>query len=186
MVVKNIITILAGIAVVVGVIAVIIVESVPDLDVVREDTQELQTIENAEAAGYQNVDVARCVSSSEGAMGYHYVNFNLLDLDLDPSNPEILVFVPGDNGEMRLGAVEYAVPIDLWDEGSVVPPRILGQPMHVNEELGLYVLHAWVYVENPSGVFTDWNPEVFCSANLPAFDRVTFGFNWRYGSFNHN
>ena len=174
MVVKNIITVLAGMAVVAGVIAVIMVETAPDIDRVREDTQMLQTIESAEAAGYQNVDVDECVSSPEGAMGYHYVNLSLLDLEVDPSNPEILVFVPGENGELQLGAVEYAVPIDLWDEGSVVPPRILGQSLHANSDLGLYVLHAWVHVENPAGVFADWNPQVTCRAALPVADQVGF------------
>lgn len=183
MVVKNIITILAGIAVIVGVVAVIMVETAPDLDQVRNEIIPLQTTAGAEAAGYQNMDVESCISSPEGAMGYHYVNFNLLDLELDPSSPEILVFVPGDKGELRLGAVEYAVPIDLWDEGSVVPPRILGQPLHANEELGLYVLHAWIYVENPSGVFADWNPEVSCTASLPDFDQLRFTFDWGFGNF---
>lgn len=186
MVVKNIITILAGIAVIVGVIAVIILETGPDLDRVQEETRELQTIANAEAVGYKNVDVEGCVSSPEGAMGYHYVNFSLLDLDLDPSKPEILVFVPGDNGELRLGAVEYAVPIDLWDEGSVVPPRILGQSLHANAELGLYVLHAWIYEENPSGLFADWNPNVSCLASLPDFDDFKFALDWQFGIFNLN
>jgi len=119
-------------------------------------------------------------------MGYHYVNFNLLDLDLDPSNPEILLFVPGENGELRLGAVEYAVPIDLWDEGSIVPPRILGQSLHPNDELGFYVLHAWLYEENPSGVFADWNPEVSCAANLPDFDQSKFASGWGFGNFGLN
>lgn len=186
MVVKNIITILAGIAVVVGVIAVIIVESAPDLDNVLEETQYLQTIENAEAAGYQNVDVDACVSSPYGAMGYHFVNFNLLDLELDPSMPEILVFIPEDNGELRLGAVEYAVPVDMWDDGSVIPPRILGQSMHVNEELGLYVLHAWIFEENPAGVFADWNPEVSCLAALPPINQSQLVMDWRFGIFNLN
>jgi len=66
MVVKNIITILASIAVVIGVIAVIVVGSAPDLDKLRESTEALLTIEGAEAAGYVNVDVDGCVSNPEG------------------------------------------------------------------------------------------------------------------------
>ena len=186
MVVKNIITILAGIAVIIGVIAVITVETAPNLDKVREDMQALQTVENAVAAGYQNMDVDGCISGRDGGMGYHFVNFSLLDLDLDSSKPEILVFVPGDNGELQLGAVEYAVPIDMWDEGSIVPPRILGQSLHVNADLGLYVLHAWIYVDNSAGVFADWNPEISCLANLPAYDRAKFLVDWRNSSINPN
>jgi len=186
MVVKNIITMLAGIAVVVGMIAVIIVETAPDLDKVRESTEVLLTVEGAEAAGYQNVDIEGCVSSPEGAMGFHYVNFNLLDLDLDPAKPEILVFVPGDNGELRLGAVEYAVPIDMWDEGSVASPRILGQSLHANADLGLYVLHAWIYEENPAGVFADWNPEISCLAAIIDFDQPSLTLDWQFGILNIN
>jgi hypothetical protein len=186
MVVKNIITILAGIAVIVGVVAVIMDETAPDLDQVKKNMEPLQTTASAEAAGYRNVDVERCVSSPEGTMGYHFVNFNLLDIELDPSKPEILVFVPGDNGELRLAAVEYAVPIDEWDEGSIVPPRIFGQVLHVNAELGLYVLHAWIYEENPAGVFADWNPDVSCVAILPDFDQSEFATGLGYSNFNIN
>jgi len=73
-----------------------------------------------------------------------------------------MVFVPDREGRMRLGAVEYAVPIDAWDANNDVLPTVLGQNLHPNPELGLYVLHAWIYEENPSGVFADWNPNVVC------------------------
>ena len=36
--------------------------------------------------------------------------------------------------------------------------------MHIlNPALGWYVAHAWVWMDNPSGVFADWNPDVDCS-----------------------
>ncbi len=35
--------------------------------------------------------------------------------------------------------------------------------MHVlNPVLGPYIHHAWVWKRNPSGIFSDWNPEVTC------------------------
>jgi len=161
MVVKRIITGFLGI-VVLGALAFIIFGGNSDLDIVRAATEGLQTVEAAQAAGHVNVNVDGCVASPEGAMGYHYVNFDLVDLELDPDKPEIMVFVPDEEGGIRLGAVEYAVPIDAWDANNDVLPTVLGQTLHPNPELGLYVLHAWIYEENPSGVFADWNSNVAC------------------------
>ena len=135
-----------------------------DLDEVRTASEGLQSVEDAEAAGYVNMNVDACVASPEGAMGYHYVNFDLVDLDLDPTEPEIMVFIPDSDSSLRLGAVEYAVPIEAWDAVNEGPPSLLGQALNPNPELGLYVLHAWLYEDNPSGVFVDWNPAVTCEA----------------------
>ncbi|MDT8305926.1 MAG: hypothetical protein RRC07_08325 [Anaerolineae bacterium] len=46
--------------------------------------------------------------------------------------------------------------------GNTAPPAILGQSLHLNEALGVYVLHAWIWLGNPAGVFADWNPNVSC------------------------
>ena len=133
-----------------------------ELDEVRAATEGYQSVAAAEAAGFVNVNIEECVASPEGAMGYHYVNFDLLDLELDPQQPEIMVFIPDASQGLRLGAVEYAVPIEPWDAMYDSPPEVLGQVMHPNPVLGLYVLHVWLYEENPSGVFADWNPNVSC------------------------
>ena len=125
-------------------------------------TEGFQSVTAAEAVGYINVNVGECVASPEGAMGYHFVNFDLLDLELNPQKPEIMVYVPTAEGSLRLGAVEYAVPIEPWDALYESPPSILGQEMSPNPDLGLYVLHAWIYAENPSGVFAGWNPSISC------------------------
>jgi hypothetical protein len=129
---------------------------------VRAATEGFQSVAAAESAGYVNVNVGECVASPEGAMGYHFVNFDLVDLELDPQQPEILVFIPDVDGGFRLGAVEYAVPIEPWDALYDAPPELLGQTLSPNPVLGLYVLHAWLYEENPSGMFADWNPNVSC------------------------
>lgn len=134
-----------------------------ELDEVRAATEGYQSVAAAEAAGFVNVNIEECVASPEGAMGYHYVNFDLLDLELDPQQPEIMVFIPDAGQGLRLGAVEYAVPIEPWDAMYDSPPEVLGQVLHPNPVLGLYVLHVWLYEENPSGIFADWNPNVSCS-----------------------
>jgi hypothetical protein len=135
-----------------------------DLAAVRAATAQFQRSEVAEAAGYVNVNVGECVAHPEfGAMGYHFVNFGLLfDLELNPTQPEILVYAPSPSGNMKLVAVEYAVPIEPWDAIYDYPPSVLGQNLHPAPHLGLYILHAWVWQHNPAGMFADWNPNVSC------------------------
>ena len=44
---------------------------------------------------------------------------------------------------------------------STTPGRVPGiGELHLNENLGVYVLHAWVWKYNPNGVFADFNPRV--------------------------
>lgn len=134
-----------------------------ELAQVRAATAQFHRSEVAEAAGYVNVNVGECVAHPElGGMGYHFVNFDLVDLELDPRQPEILVYAPSPSGNLKLVAVEYAVPIEPWDALHDHPPSVLGQHLHANPFLGLYVLHAWIWQNNPAGMFEDWNPNVSC------------------------
>jgi hypothetical protein len=135
-----------------------------DLALVRAATARFHRVEVAEAAGYVNVNVGECVVHPElGGMGYHFVNFGLVDLELDPVQPEILLYAPSPSGGLKLVAVEYAVPIEPWDALYDHPPMVLGQHLHPNPVLGLYVLHAWIWQNNPAGMFVDWNPTVSCN-----------------------
>ncbi len=74
------------------------------------------------------------------------------------------MYAPGPNGQLRLVAVEWVVPGNVWDgTGATVPPSVLGQNLHIlNPVLGWYIQHAWIWQPNPSGIFSDWNPEVDC------------------------
>lgn len=160
---KKILIIAAVILIVAGAVAAISLGlGKSELDQVREATEGFQSVAAAEAVGYINVNVGECVASPDGAMGYHFVNFDLMDLELDAQKPEIMVFIPDGNGGLRLGAVEYAVPIEPWDALYDAPPVVLGQALSQNPVLELYVLHVWLYEENPSGIFADWNPSVSC------------------------
>jgi hypothetical protein len=135
-----------------------------NLAAVRAATAGFHRVGTAEAAGYVNVNVGECVEHPVlGAMGYHFVNFGLLDLELNPLQPEILVYTPSPSGGLRLAAVEYAVPIEPWDAMYDYPPSVLGQELHAAPHLGLYVLHAWIWQHNPAGIFQDWNPAASCS-----------------------
>lgn len=136
-----------------------------DLKKVRKATAAFRQIPAAQAAGYDLVPgLDHCFENpGVGAMGYHYIDTSLLDLALDPLRPEAMVYAPVRKGKLKLAAVEYIVPAAAWDAaGNTLPPMVLGRHLHLNAALGVYVLHAWIWKGNPSGVFEDWNPTVSC------------------------
>jgi hypothetical protein len=105
------------------------------------------------------------------APGHHWYGFSLahdidtanLDLKVDLLHPEAMVYSPGPNGKLELGAVEYIVPTEPWDAaGNTHPPMLMGRHFHLNEKVCVYGLHAWIWKNNPSGIFEDWNPKVSC------------------------
>ncbi len=135
-----------------------------DLAKVRGALAQFHRTEAAQAAGWDLVPgLDHCFESEAGGMGFHYINVGLLDTTLDPLQPEALVYHQLRNGKLRLGAVEYIVPAGAWDaEGHGQPPSLLGQQFHLNPDLGVYVLHAWIFTHNPAGMFEDWNTRVSC------------------------
>jgi hypothetical protein len=76
--------------------------------------------------------------------------------------PEAVLYQRGPNDQMRLVAVEWVVDAAAWDALYNDPPTLLGQTFPRNNDLGVYGLHAWVWRNNPSGMFASWNPEVSC------------------------
>lgn len=157
----------------VGLVAILTLAAVPvvrafgrdQLDDIRAATAQFHRTEAAQAAGYTLVPgLDYCFNNpGVGAMGYHYINTASLDVTLDVLHPEAMVYAPGPNGQLHLGAVEYIVPAAAWDAaGHTEPPSLLGHHLHLNQALGVYVLHAWVWRHNPAGVFADWNPTVSC------------------------
>jgi hypothetical protein len=129
---------------------------------IRAATAPFHHLDRATAAGWDLVPgLDHCFDNPGiGAMGFHYINTDLLDTSVELEEPEALVYVPGPNGRLRLGAVEYIVPAALWDGPE--PPTLLGHEFHLNEALGVLVLHVWVFEPNPAGMFEDWNPRVTC------------------------
>jgi hypothetical protein len=76
-----------------------------------------------------------------------------------------MVYAPGPDGQLQLAAVEYIVPAEPWDKAGNPGQSArtsMGRSLHLNEELGVYVLHAWVWKNNPEGMYEDWNPKVTC------------------------
>lgn len=140
---------------------------------VRRATSVYKDVEAAEAAGY--IPPGPCAEDPKyGGMGIHYENRALVeDGVLDPLRPEVLVYQPTKNGELRLGAVEYfqvdgdqnlATDGDRpWLFNVPFDGPMLGHsptmPIH-------YDLHVWLYRHNPAGLFAMWNPRVHCPGPL--------------------
>ena len=102
-------------------------------------------------------------------MGVHYINQSLMDDQVDITEPEALVYELDAHGDITgLVAHEYIVPIDAWT--STTPPQLFGMDFHQHPTLPLWVLHAWLWKDNPTGIFQDWNPAVRqCPAGVPIF-----------------
>jgi hypothetical protein len=143
------------------------------VQVVRDATKRFQDPAVALAEGY--VPTFGCVSgSSEGQMGIHFVNFtNVFDNQLDPANPEILLYEPLPNNRYRLTGADYLVLAAPWNAANQNPPQLMGQLFHFFESpnrFGLpefYTLHVWAWKDNPQGTFANWNPNVSCDAYNP-------------------
>jgi len=119
---------------------------------------ELARARNA-TAKYHDVAVALAdgyVQKGYGpGEGFHFVNASLMDCTFDLEHPEILLYIPSDEG-LKLVGVEYSVPnkctatapegftgdADEW-EG----PNAEGRPM--------WALIAWLWLGNPNGVFAE-------------------------------
>lgn len=138
----------------------------------RKATARFGDVNVAIAANYVKFpDLAGdCVAQpGQGGMGVHYLNPALVDAELDPLRPELLVYRPTPRGALELAALEYVVPALVWDAQHAQPPSLFGHPFHLLRvpnryglDAPLYTLHVWLWEHNPDGLFNDWNPQVHC------------------------
>ncbi|KKU04010.1 MAG: hypothetical protein UX06_C0029G0011 [Candidatus Giovannonibacteria bacterium GW2011_GWA2_45_21] len=102
-----------------------------------------------------------------GAMGYHATNEALLAGPIDAKRPQAFMF----DAEGRVLGVEYEIMAEMVSE----PPQLFGQtftklPPHPGVAHEHYALHVW-FIDNPSGQFTDFNPDVSCPPDsTPSMD----------------
>ena len=143
-----------------------------ELAVARHGTAAFHNIANAAGYGlFTDAAGMACIDKpGVGTMGVHYVNGDLVgDWHEDAATPEALVYEPTKNGRLRLVAVEYVVIKEAWDEHNDEAPSLFGVPFDetgASNRYGLppyYSLHAWVWKQNPAGVFEDWNPDATCA-----------------------
>ncbi len=129
-----------------------------ELNAARTATAPYQDLERAKADGW-NTDATGCVPG----MGHHYVNASNLNDGgrLDPKDPEILVYAPKSDGTFELVALEYMVP--AADHPSTAPPPVIFEhAMHFNTTANAWVIHVWLWRDNPNGLYEDLNPTITC------------------------
>jgi len=101
----------------------------------------------------------------KGGMGVHFVNLTIQG-PLDPKRPNVLVYEPVD-GKLQLVAAEWLVPVTVAKERPVLFGQPFQGPMEGHEPLipqdfVHYDLHAWLFKDNPNGMFSPTNPDVTC------------------------
>ena len=138
---------------------------------IRAATAKFHDLAVARADGYGEFYV--CTDNKTpgvGAMGQHFANGPLVgDPEIDPLHPEVLMYAPQPDGEWRLIGMEYVVLQADWE--AVHPgttPSVVGLPLKAVAAGNRYGLpafwqrHVWLWRNNPSGIFEDWNPKVSC------------------------
>lgn len=127
-------------------------------------------------------------AASLGTMGIHYFRPDLLGITAPPNprvngsgthtdfrQPAILIYEPQADGSLELVAVENLVFDKAWQAaGKGDFPSFQGQPYNamaddpatkIDEAHNFephHDLHVWLYRENPSGTFAQFNPAVSC------------------------
>jgi hypothetical protein len=115
---------------------------------------------------YSGEKIAHHMEYPKGAMGVHFVNVMVQGAP-DPMKPNVLIYEPVGK-ELKLVAVEWLVPLtpDTKERPSLFGEAFMG-PMEGHEPLipkdfVHYDLHAWLFKDNPLGLFSPTNPEVSC------------------------
>jgi hypothetical protein len=118
----------------------------------RRATARYHDVANALADGYVDGNL---YTPGEG---YHYINPLLVDGHFNPEQPEVLLYAarPGEDG-LKLVAVEYVSP-DTFP----VPEGFTGDDdvWEMEPPFPIWVLNAWIWLDNPNGTFTFLNPRV--------------------------
>jgi len=154
----------------------------------KQFSAKFHDVDVAEGAGYSLLKAAPataadgCISDmSLGGMGYHYfLGTNLADDSVSLLDPEFLVYAPKNgprkDGEARtrLAAFEYFLPFTAkWPAPGTAGfkraptlhdfstmqglPDVAFAP---TTRFGGWMLHIWLWENNPDGTFANWNTSV--------------------------
>jgi len=134
-----------------------------DIAALRQATVKFHDFAAAQNAGW-STQITGCMVDPDGAgaMGYHYGNTDIIDATARVDQPELLLYEPDANGRLTLVAVEYIIPYSFHSRDAA-PPKLFGRDFAQVDAFGLWGLHAWVWKDNPSGMFAPWNPKVNCA-----------------------
>jgi hypothetical protein len=138
-----------------------------DVQTARSQLARYHSVDQALADGY--VPVSPCEASPAGTMGIHYAKMSLFGPGNDPAQPEILLYLPREDGSLQFVAAEYfQVDGDQNLATNGDKPSMFGQPFDGpmpghNPQMPIhYDLHVWLAEHNPSGLFSQWNPAISC------------------------
>jgi hypothetical protein len=138
------------------------------LDAARHGTERFHDHRRAVAAGY------RLLGPDFPGMGEHWLHPGLtIAGGLDPARPQVLTYAPMD-GHRRLIGVAWAVPLRDGEPPPATPfgahwhdhtGTIDGEAVLLSHALSgqspagsrIAMLHGWIWLENPAGVFADNN-----------------------------
>ncbi len=167
--------------------------SEPTLDEVRAATEKYRDVNAALADGYVRDWMDVCETAyhmgldleKHGSMGLHFIRQDLLGilddetrLDVTGSHtdflrPAVLVYEPKPNNGFELVAIENMVSAEAWQAaGHSEPPSFQGTEYHFTPDdprmftKGRYDLHVWLYRDNPTGMFAQYNPTVTCRDHI--------------------
>jgi hypothetical protein len=170
--------------------------SEPTLEEVRAATSQYQNVDAALADGYVRDPLDICetpyslgIFENLGVMGVHYLRQDLLGVDaagsrLDATGthtdflrPAVLVYEPQPDSSLALVALGNVVSAEGWERtGEREPPSFQGVDYTyaaANPATGFaahYDMHVWLYRDNPSGMFAQYNPAASCeyhAFNMP-------------------
>lgn len=157
------------------------------LDALTQLTAPFHDVDAAQAAGYVLLTLAPltapdgCISSAQdGGMGYHYTRGdNLADDSVSLLDPEFLVYAPKNgpriDGEARtrLAAFDYFLPYSVKWPGPSDPSFTRAPTLHdfstmsdlpdiafAPSRFGGWMVHIWLWENNPGGLFANWNTAV--------------------------
>jgi len=172
----------------------------PELEELRRATERFRDVEVALEEGYVPDPSGMCMMAEMegwprqlGGMGVHYFRPDLLGITseqppvtgtgthTDFRTPGILVYMPDDDGELELVAIENLVFAEAWHAaGNEERPAFMDQQYYhlvenpetqALEAHGFaphYELHLWIHRENPAGVFAPFNPDLACPGTRDA------------------
>lgn len=159
-------------ALVVALVGIVTAAASPpdELQAAKAATARYHSFAQAQADGYTIAGEPCVAAPGLGAMGIHAVNPALIaDPAINPTQPEILLYLPKANGRLELIGLEYfKVDADQNLATDEDRPSVFGHPFdgpmpgHTPTMPIHYDLHVWFWADNPAGMFAPFNPSLSC------------------------
>lgn len=157
---------------------------------VRRATAKYHDLNVALEDGFVLFGSGACVENEGGTEGIVYFNLaRVLQQGVILEEPELLLYVPSGDGNLRLVGVAYFNRVLFIDTRGIIPgmfpSRLNPLPPYFQEVSGSFMLfnqppngpiiqpglpwfygiHAWVWSPNPNGMFAVRNPRLSCAGN---------------------